>query len=326
MYQSKVKKLVVSVVIHVEETICAVIDVRGNVLARDSFATPDYPDAVQFVMALRDCILALVEHNGGYDLVRSVGISTPSGHFTSGSIVNAPNMAWKGVVPLAAMLQDQLGLAVAVANNAYVTALAEHAFGVARGMRDFVVVTIGSGLGSCIFANGKAVNGAAGFAGEVGHTCVVPGGRLCGCGNKGCLEMYTAGKGIVITAREVMQESDKPSLMRGVEALSAAQIADFCEAGDELAIETYRRAGEMLGKSLANYMVLLDPEAFIFSGKVIRAGKWLLDPCQATFERHVLRQSQTAVKFLVSEFDQGELELLGASVLAWDVKEYSLFK
>ena len=326
MDQTTVKKRVVGVDISLEQTTFAVVDVRGNILARDSFATEDYSDIGSFVTALSERIIGLVEMNGGYENIRSVGISAPSANFMTGSIVNAANMPWKGVIPLAALLRDRLGLAVAVANNAHVVALGEHAFGCAHGMRDFIVVTLGSGLGSCIFSNGTVNLGYEGYAGEVGHTCVKHDGRLCGCGNKGCLETYTAAKGIVRTAREVMAENSEPSLLRKADKLSPKVIAQMCDEGDKLAIEVYRRTGEMLGLGLANYASILNPEAIIFTGGISKAGKWLMEPAAEAFEKHVFHNIQGKVKFLTSELDDRERDVLGASVLAWDVKEYSLFK
>lgn len=326
MDQTSVKKRVVGVDISLEQTTFAVVDVRGNILARDSFMTEDYPEVGGFVTALSERIIGLVELNGGYESIRSVGISAPSANFLTGSIVNAANMPWKGVIPLAALLRDRLGLAVAVANNAHVVALGEHAFGCAHGMKDFIIVTLGSGLGSCIFSNGTVNLGYEGYAGEVGHTCVKHDGRLCGCGNKGCLEAYTAAKGIVRTAREVMAETGEPTLMRSAEKLTPKVIAGLCEQGDKLAIETYRRTGEMLGLGLANYASVLNPEAIIFTGGISKAGKWLMEPAAEAFEKHVFHNIQGKVKFLTSELDDRERDVLGASVLAWDVKEYSLFK
>lgn len=326
MITSKTKTRVVGVDISLDRTSCAIVDIRGNIIATDYFVTENYPVIGEYVSVLSDHILALVEANGGYESIRSVGISAPSGNFRTGSIENSPNMPWKGVVPLAAMLRDRLGIAVALSNNAHVMALGEHTFGVAHGLRDFIIITIGHGLGSCFFSNGMAHLGAEGFAGEIGHTVVVPNGRLCGCGNKGCMETYVAAKGIILTAQEVMAESDKPSLMRDVEALTPEIIQQFCEKGDPLAIETYRRTGVALGLGLANYASVIDPEAIIFTGGVSLAGKWLLEPAYETFEAHVFHNIQGKVKFLQSGLDNHLRNTLGASVLAWEVKEYSLFK
>ncbi len=326
MNQTTVKKRVVGVDISFEDTTFAIVDVRGNILAKDSFPTQNYTDINTFVNTLAERIVGLVELNGGYETVRSVGISAHSANFLTGSIVNAANMPWKGVVPLAAMLRDQLGLAVAVANNSHVVALGEQAFGSAHGLRDFIAITIGSGLGSCIFSDGEVNLGFDGYAGEIGHTCVVLNGRQCGCGNRGCLEAYTAAKGILQTAREMMEESDEASLMRSIENLSPKKIYECCEQGDEMAIEVFRRTGEILGLGLANYASLVNPEAIIFTGGIARAGHWLLDPTKKSFEEHVFHNIQGKVKFLISELGESERNVLGASVLAWKVKEYSLFK
>lgn len=326
MSDSIVKKKVVGVDISLDATTYAVVDVRGNILAKESFPTEDYPEINNFVTALSEHIVEMVEANGGYESIRSVGISAPSANFMLGSIMNSPNMPWKGIIPLAALLRDRLGLAVAVANNSHVVALGEQAFGSAHGMRDFIVVTLGTGMGSCIFSDGKVNLGYDGYAGEIGHTCVDLHGRRCGCGNIGCLEAYTATKGIVKTAKELLAESDAPSLMREQERLTPKIITQCCNQGDELAIEVYRRTGEILGLGLANYASVVNPEAIIFTGGISKAGKWLLDPAEESFDKHVFHNIQGKVKFLVSEIDDRERDVLGASVLAWQVKEYSLFK
>ena len=326
MDQSSVKKRVVGVDISLDATSYAIVDVRGNILVKDSFPTEDYPEIGAFVAALSDGIVKLIEANGGFETIRSVGISASSANYRSGSIVNAANFPWKGVVPLSALLRDRLGLAVAVANNSHVVALGEHAFGCAHGMRNFIVITLGSGLGSCIFTDGGVRLGSEGYAGEIGHTCVCHEGRLCGCGNKGCLEAYTATKGIIRTAREVMAEHGGTTKMRRLEKLTPKTIAKLCDEGDEMAIEVFRRTGEMLGLGLANYASVIDPEAIIFTGGISKAGKWLLEPTQKSFEEHVFHNIKNKTRILVSILKEGERDVLGASALAWDVKEYSLFK
>ena len=326
MKQKIIKKRVVGIDISLEATSYAIVDVKGEVLVMESFATSDYPDINLFISVLSERLMDMVERNGGYESIRSVGVSALSGNFMTGSIENSPNLPWKGVIPLSALLRDRTGYAVAVANNADVRALGEHTYGLARGMRDFVVLTMGSGIGSCLFSNGMIHKGNDGFAGEIGHTCVEPGGRQCGCGNKGCLEAYVAKKGIVATANELMAETTTPSLMRGIENLKALQIAEFCNQGDELAIEVYRRTGEMLGFGLANYASLVDPEAFIFTGGLTKAGKWLLDPAKEAFDKLVFHNTYGKTQFLISEEYKVSNDVLGASALAWEVREYSLFK
>ena len=199
-------------------------------------------------------------------------------------------------------------------------------FGSAHGMTDFIIVHIGNGLGSCFFSNGKETKGYSGYAGEFGHTCIIPGGRECGCGKTGCLETYCAAKGIVKTANEILAESDKPSLMRDLDKISPKRITECCEKGDELAIETYKRTGHLLGIGLANYASLINPEAIILTGGVSKAGHWLIDPTYESFEEHVFPNMRGKVKILLSKLDDRERDTLGASALAWEVPEYSLFK
>lgn len=326
MIQNTTKKRVVGVNISLYTTTYAVVDIRGNILAQDEFPTQEHPNISEFVAFLTEKLLAIMEANGGYDAIRSVGVGVLSGNFVKGCIEHSPSLPWKGEVHLATMLRDQLGKAVAVGNNAHVRALGEQAYGSAHGMSDFIVVTLGPGLGSCTFSNGRPHLGAEGFAGEIGHVCVNPNGRQCGCGARGCLEAYCAEKGIVMTAQKLMANSDTPSLMRHCEKLDPKMIVDFCEQGDELAIDVYRRTGVMLGVGLSAYASVINPEAIIFTGGISRAGHWLFDPARAAFEENVFHNLRGKVRFLMSSLSDIERSVLGASALAWEVKEYSLFK
>ena len=327
MEQCNIKTKVVGVDISNELTTYAIVDVRGNILAEDSFPTQDYPDVNNFVTSLSEKIVMLVEANGGYETIRSIGVSSPSASSVSGCIENAANLPWKGVVPLSAMLRDRIGLAVGLSNDAHVSALGEYTFGSAHGMRNFIIVSLGVGIGSCFFAEGDEHQGHSGYAGEFGHTCVAPdSGRLCGCGHRGCLEAYVGAKGIVLTAQEVMQESDKTTLMRELEKLSPRTIAECCDKGDELAIEVYRRTGHVLGLGLANYASIVDPEAIILTSGISHAGKWIVAPAYESFEDHVFGNLRGKVKILTSQLNDRERDVLGASALAWSVPEYSLFK
>ncbi len=326
MEEFNIKSKVVGVDISNETTTYAIVDVRGNILAEDSFPTEDYPDVNNFVTTLSEKIVTLVEANGGYETIRSVGVSAPSANSVSGCIENAANLPWKGIVPLAAMLRDRMGLAVALSNDAHISALGEYTFGSAHGMKNFIIVSLGIGIGSCFFTDGKEHVGHLGFAGEFGHTCIINKGRKCGCGHEGCLEAYAGANGIVQTARELMEESDAPSLLRSLEKLSPRTIAECCDKGDEMAIEVFRRTGHYLGMGLANYASVVDPEAIIFTGGISRAGKWLLEPVYDAFDEHVFGNLRGKVKILCSNLNNRERDVLGASALAWDVPEYSLFK
>ena len=323
----QIKTRVVGVDIREVRTTYALVDIRGEIIATDYFMTMDYPNISDYVSALSEKIIMLVEENGGYDKVRSVGLSAPSGNFRTGCIENAANMPWKGVVPLAAMLRDRLGLAVALANDAHVTALGEKAFGSAHGLKDFVVVSIShGGLGSCIFMDGKPHLGVNGFAGEVGHSCVEVGGRECGCGRRGCLETYCSDKGLVKTVEELLKAEELPSALKELKNISVQTVAYYCDQGDQVAIEAMRRLGYMLGLGLANYASILNPEAIILTGDMVQAGKWLLKPMRKSFDEHVFHNIQGETRLLVSILKEGERDVLGASALAWDVKENSLFK
>lgn len=325
MMQSIFKKRVVGIDISLEQTVYAIVDMRGNIIAKEDFPTSDYPDVNEFVTYLSDRVIAFVEAHGGYETIRSVGVSAPSANFLTGCIEYSPNMPWKGRIPMAALLRDRLGLAVALGNDAHVRALGEYTYGSAHGMKDFIVVNLGHGVGSSVFCNGKAYLGSDGFAGEIGHTCVKHNGRTCGCGNKGCLEAYVGANGIVRTANDLMETSDKPSIMRDIRILTPKDVFDCCEKGDELAIEVFRRSGNMLGIALANYASVFNPEAIILAGGVAHAGHWLIDPTYDSFEEHVFHNVRGKVKFLTSTLDESERDVLGASALAWYVKEYSLF-
>lgn len=321
------KTRVVGVDICPEQTTYALVDIRGNILAKESFPTFDYPDITDFVSKLSESIMMLAESNDGYEYVRSVGVSAPSANYLTGCIENAGNMPWKGKVPLATMLRDRLGLAVAVANDAHTTAVGENVFGSAHGMQDFIVISLGhGGVGSCIYSNGHPHLGANGFAGEVGHICVKENGRQCGCGRKGCLEAYTSARGIKMTAEELLGASDAPSLLRDGGELTPDRLVECCEQGDAIAIEALRRSGFLLGESLANYATVINPEAMILTGELVLCGKWLIDPMIKAFEESVFQNIRDRMKLLVSILDNNDRDVLGASALAWDVKEYSLFK
>ncbi|MBP3790197.1 MAG: ROK family protein [Prevotella sp.] len=324
--EQNIKNRVVGVDISVKRTTFAIVDIRGNILARDHFPTNDYPNVNDFVTTLTEKIVMLTEENGGYDKIRSIGVSAPSANFLTGCIENAPNLPWRGIIPLAAMLRDRMGIAVALGNDAHVTALGEHTYGSAHGMKNFIVITLGHGIGSCIFSNGEVHFGVNGFAGEIGHTCVKHNGRECGCGRKGCMEAYCAEKGIIATANELMAASDKPSLMRSLSELSPKTIVDCCEQGDEMAIEVFKITGEILGITTAAYATLINPEAIIFTGGIANAGHWLFNPLEETFNARIFRNIRGHVKLQRSTINDRERDVMGASAMAWGIKEYSLFK
>ena len=287
MQSTTIKRKVIGIDISSEHTTLAIVDIRGNIIAQSNFSTLLYPDINEFVARLTEEVVNLSEANGGYETIRSIGISCPSASIVSGCIENPPNLPWKGVIPLQAMLRDRLGIAVAISNDAHVAALGEKIYGSAHGMKNFIVICMGVGLGSCFYSNGVSHEGVSGYAGEFGHTCVVDHGRKCGCGLEGCLEAYVGANGIIQTAREVMAESDKPSLMRDIEKLTPRKIKECCDKNDAL---------------IERICV------------------------QGSFEKHVFHNMRGKIKLVVTELDDHERDVLGASALAWEVPEYSLFK
>ena len=327
MINDKIKSKVIGINVDVATTTVAVVDLRGNIVAQDTIATQNYPNVNNFVEALSERVIMLAENNGGYESIRSVGMCAPSANYLTGCIENAPNMPWKGIVPIAAMLRDSIGLAVALGNDAHVTALGESAFGVAHGMDNFIVVTlVGSGLGSCFFSNGLAHLGSDGFAGEFGHTCIDAGGRQCSCGRKGCLEEYVSTRGILQTARELLEANDAPSKMRQNTALTLDDIAESADEGDSIALEVWRYTGYLLGVALANYASVVNPEAIILTGELTKYSGRMWAAMEEGFVQNVFGNIRDKVKIVVSKINDFERNVLGASALAWKVKEYSLFK
>jgi glucokinase len=320
------KTRVVGVDIGIDVTTYAIVDIRGTIIAIDHFSTSDYPIVSEYVSVLSDKIVTLVEANGGYETVRSVGISAPSGNFLTGSIENAANLPWKGIIPLAALMRDSLGLAVAVGNDAHATAIGERVYGSAHGLQNFVVVSMGhGGVGSCFFSNGRVHLGDSGSAGEIGHICVEDHGRLCGCGRQGCLERYVSVGGLIQTAREILADSSEDSLMRQLSELTPEAIDQCCDEGDKLALEVYRQTGEMFGIGLSFYASIINPEAIILTGGLTNQWKWLEEPTQLSFNEHLFPNLRGKVELQVSIITDAERDVMGASALAWEVEEYSLF-
>lgn len=320
------KTRVVGVDIEIDVTTYAIVDIRGTIIAIDHFSTSDYPIVSEYVAVLSDKIVTLVEANGGYETVRSVGISAPSGNFLTGSIENAANLPWKGNIPLAALMRDSLGLAVAVGNDAHATAIGERVYGSAHGLQNFVVVSMGhGGVGSCFFSNGRAHLGDSGSAGEIGHICVEDHGRLCGCGRQGCLERYVSVGGLIQTAREILADSSEDSLMRQLSELTPEAIGECCDEGDQLALKVYRQTGEMFGIGLSFYASVINPEAIILTGGLTNQWKWLEEPTQLSFNEHLFPNLRGKVELQVSILTDAERDVMGASALAWEVEEYSLF-
>ena len=308
MINDKIKSRVIGINVDTTTTTIAVVDLRGNIVAQDSIPTQNFPNVNNFVEALSERVVMLAENNGGYENIRSVGMCAPSANYLTGCIENAANMPWKGIIPIAAMLRDSIGLAVALGNDAHVTALGEWAYGVAHGMDNFIVVTlVGSGLG-------LAHLGSDGFAGEFGHTCIEDGGRQCSCGRKGCLEEYVSTRGILQTVRELLEANNAPSKMRQKTDLTLDDIAECADEGDAIAIEAWRRSGEILGTALANYASIVNPEAVIITGELTKYCGRMWPAMEKAFLENVFGNIRDKVKVVVSKIPR----LTTTSATCWE--------
>ena len=254
-----------------------------------------------------------------------MGIGAPNGNYYNGTIEFAPNLEWgrKGVVPLAKLFSDKLGIPVALTNDANAAAIGEMTYGVARGMKNFIVITLGTGVGSGIVINGQLVYGCDGFAGELGHVIVKENGRQCGCGRKGCLETYCSATGVARSAREFLANSDEPSLLRELdpEKITSYDVAVAAGKGDKIANEIFEFTGKILGEACADFAAFSSPEAFIFFGGLTKAGDLIMNPIKKAYDETVLNIFKGKAKFLVSGLEGSSAAVLGASAVGWDIQD-----
>ena len=300
------------------------VDARGNVLKSSSIATPDYPDIHDYVEVLCREMLKIVDEFGGIDKVRGVGAGTPNGNYYTGCIEYAPNLPWKGTVPFAKMISDRMGIPCRITNDANAAAMGEMTYGAAKGMKNFIEITLGTGVGSGIVIDGKVVYGHDGFAGELGHTKIVhgPEGRQCGCGQKGCIEAYASATGVTRSAKEIIENSSKDTVLRKLDInnITSYDVFKAAEAGDEVAKEIFDFTGSMLGQKLADFVAFSAPEAIILFGGLTKAGHWIMDPIAKALNENVMPLWKGKVKLLVSTLKDSDAAILGASSLAWDVE------
>lgn len=319
----KVKSLVIGVDLGGTNTVFGIVNARGEIIAQDSIKTQQYKTAEAFVEAGVACLKPLLEQVGKEN-VQGMGIGAPNGNYYNGTIEFAPNLPWAhdGVVPLAKMFSDQLDLPVKLTNDANAAAMGEMAYGAARGMKNFIVITLGTGVGSGIVINGQLVYGCDGFAGELGHVVMdrTENGRPCGCGRKGCLEAYCSATGVARTAREILATTDRPSLLRNkpAEELESLDVSIAAGKGDEVANEIFQFTGKMLGEACADFAAFSSPEAFIFFGGLCKAGDLIMKPIEEAYNNSVLKIFKGKAKFLVSGLMNANAAVLGASALGWE--------
>jgi glucokinase len=295
------------------------VDQQGVCLAESSIAT-NAEEAPAFLVAR----LAVKAHElfaplEGRCVLTGIGIGAPNANYHHGTVVNPPNLSWKGETPLVALMKERFGMPVVVTNDANAAALGEMQFGAARGMRDFIVITLGTGLGSGIVCNGALVYGADGFAGEVGHTKVDLQGRLCGCGGRGCLETYASATGICRTVFELLCNGRDESRFRSTSFrdLTAKDVADAARQGDPVALAAFAFTGRVLGAKLAEAVAYTSPEAIILAGGLANAGDLIFEPTKASMEAHLLGVFKGKVKLLPSGMPTGNGAVLGAAALSW---------
>ena len=317
------KSLVIGLDLGGTNSVFGVVDSKGEIIATTSIKTQAYPSVDQYIMESVKAIKQIAEQVGGMEKIRAMGIGAPSGNYYKGTIEHAANLVWaKGIVPLANMFVNELGIPVVVTNDAKAAAMGEMKYGVAVGMNNFVELTLGTGVGSGIVANGQLIYGFDGFAGELGHMIVEPDGRPCGCGRKGCLETYCSATGVVRTAIAMLEESSETTSLRDIatDKLTSYEVYKAAMAGDAMAQEVFKQTGRRIGIACANIATFLSPEAFIFFGGLAQAGELLLRPIEEAYNENVLSLYKGKARFLMSGLDGAKAAILGASAIAWDLK------
>ena len=299
-----------------------IVDNVGNVLFASEISTKKHEQVHTFIDELHQELSILIEKVGGVGRIKGIGVGAPNGNVYTGNIEYAPNLPWKGIIPLARMLQDKFKIPVRLTNDANAAAVGEMMYGAAQGMKDFIMITLGTGVGSGIVANGQLVYGHDGFAGELGHTTIIPDGRLHpGTGKKGSLESYASATGVAQSAIEILETTDRPSLLRDIpkSALNSKAVFEAATKGDEVAIEVFAFTGKVLGMALANFVMFSSPEAIILFGGLTKAGDLILKPTREHLEANVIEIFQNKVKILVSHLKESDAAILGASALMWEL-------
>ena len=318
------KPYVVGIDIGGTNTVFGIVDARGTIVATSSIKTGAYADVNDYVDEVCKHLLPLIIANGGVERIKGIGIGAPNGNYYSGTIEFAPNLPWKGVIPLANMFEERLGIPTALTNDANAAAIGEMTYGAARGMKDFIMITLGTGVGSGIVVNGQMVYGHDGIAGELGHTISRrENGRVCGCGRRGCLETYCSATGVARTAREFLTARTEPSLLRSIPAenITSKDVYDAAVKGDKLAQDIFEFTGTLLGEALADFIAFSSPEAIVLFGGLAKSGDYIIKPVQKAIDENVLNIYKGKTKLLISELKDADAAVLGASALGWELKE-----
>lgn len=325
MTENALKPYVIGLDLGGTNSVFGIVDSRGEIKATTAIKTGGYDKVEDYVKAAVDALQPIIDTIGGIEKIKAMGIGAPNANYYKGTIEFAPNLPWAHtcVVPLADLFSKALGIPVALTNDANAAALGEMTYGVARGMKNFIDITLGTGVGSGIVINGQMLYGCDGFAGELGHVIMVRGeeGRSCGCGRKGCLEAYCSATGVARTAREFLEKSDEPSILRDMkpEDITSYDVSVAAGKGDALAKRVYEFTGNMLGEACADFAAFSSPEAFVFFGGLTKAGDLIMKPVKESYDKHVLPIFKGKAKFLVSTLDGSSAAVLGASAVGWDL-------
>ena len=298
-----------------------VVDARGTVLAQTVIRTDTYEQVEPYIAELAEAVKKLIKESGTEGKVRGVGVGAPNGNYYTGTIENAPNLLWgRQRVEFAKLLNKALNLPVALTNDANAAAVGEMTYGAARGMKNFIMITLGTGVDSGIVINGEVVYGHDGFAGELGHTTAVRNnGRVCGCGKTGCLETYCSATGVARTAREWLELSDEPSVLRSLDSIASKDVYEAAKDGDKLALKIFEFTGKILGRSFADFIAFSAPEAIVLFGGLARAKEFLLEPMENAMNENCLQMWKGKVKIVFSQLKESDAAILGASALAWEL-------
>ena len=303
-------------------SVFGIVDQRGNIKSQTVISTKAYPDFKDYVKAAYEALQPALDQVGGIQNIRAMGIGAPDANYYTGNIENAANLAWKGIVPCAQLFEEVFGIPVRVTNDANAAAMGEMTYGVARGMKNFIMITLGTGVGSGIVVDGRVVYGSDGFAGELGHFVIdhSDNARSCGCGRKGCLEAYTSATGVARTAREFLEHSSEASLLRDLVAdeITSYDVFKAAEKGDKLALVIFNYTGRILGTACADFATFCSPEAFVFFGGLTKAGEYLMQPLRKAYEENILFLYKNEAKLLISALNGSEAAVLGASALGWE--------
>lgn len=321
--KSSLETLAIGIDIGGTGTKFGIVDRLGNLLYSSEMSTRNHKEVAGFIDELHANVVPLIEQAGGIGRMKGIGLGAPNGNYYTGTVEYAPNLPWKGILPLAKMVEDKFKLPVVLTNDANAAALGEMMYGAAQGMNDFIMITLGTGVGSGIVANGKLIYGHDGFAGELGHTIIIPDGRMHeGTGKKGSLESYASATGVRLTAIELLAKSKTKSLLRNIpkEQLDSKKVYDAAMEGDELAKEIFEYTGKILGMALANFVMFSSPEAIVLFGGLTKAGELILKPTKEHMEANLIQVFQNKVKILVSHLKESDAAILGASALVWELK------